>query len=175
MMVMSDKLFASDAPDLLRFYKSSNVGHAMIFGTLYAMSSGTAHTPQYGLAAILKAANDGVFNFIDEVREYGEKARIMKKMFTDNGFSIVYEKDEDQPIADGFYFTYAYPGFRGTDLINEMIYYGISAISLDITGSERHEGVRACVSLVHRDQFPDLEKRLRQFHADHPADMKPTS
>lgn len=171
MMVMSDALYNTEAPDLLRFYKSANVGHAMVFGSLYAMSSGTAHTPQYGLAAILKAANDGNFNFIEVVKEYGEKAHIMKKLFTDNGFSIVYDKDENMPIADGFYFTFSYPGFSGSELLDEMVYYGISAISLAITGSERLEGVRACVSLVGRDQFPDLESRLRKFHEDHPIDQ----
>ncbi|MCK7520823.1 MAG: hypothetical protein MZV64_25535 [Ignavibacteriales bacterium] len=73
------------------------------------------------------------------VKEYGEKAKIMKKLFTDNGFYIVYDKDEDEPIADGFYFTFSYPGYSGEELLNELIYYGISAISLSITGSERLE------------------------------------
>jgi aspartate/methionine/tyrosine aminotransferase len=168
MMVISNKIFETEAPDLLRFYKFSRVGHAMIFGTLYSLSSGTAHTPQFALAAILKAANDGEFNFIDDVKEYGEKAKIMKKLFIDNGFHIVYDKDEDKPIADGFYFTFAYPGFSGGQLLRELLYYGISAISLTICGSDRHEGVRACVSLVSRDQFPDLETRLKKFREDHP-------
>jgi len=168
MMVMSDKLFNNTAPDLKRYYKFDKVGQAMIFGTIYSISSGTAHTPQYALAAILKAVNDGDYNFVEVVKEYGEKAKIMKKIFTDNGFNIVYDKDEDQPIADGFYFTFSYPGFSGVDLLNELVYYGISAISLAITGSERLEGIRACVSLVKREQFPDLEKRLQQFHANHP-------
>lgn len=167
MMLISNKIFNTEAPDLLRFYKFSKVGHAMIFGTLYSLSSGTAHTPQYALRAILKAANDGEFNFIREVKEYGEKAKIMKKMFTDNGFNIVYDKDEDNPIADGFYFTFSYPGFSGGELLKELLYYGISAISLTICGSVRHEGVRACVSLVKRDQFPDLESRLGKFREDH--------
>jgi aspartate/methionine/tyrosine aminotransferase len=168
MMVISNKIFETEAPDLLRFYKFSKVGHAMIFGTLYSLSSGTAHTPQFALTAILKAANSGEFNFIEEVKEYGEKARIMKKLFIDNGFKIVYDKDEDKPIADGFYFTFAYPGFTGGELLRELLYYGISAISLTICGSDRTEGVRACVSLVKREQFPDLEARLLQFHIDHP-------
>jgi aspartate/methionine/tyrosine aminotransferase len=167
MMVISNKIFETEAPDLLRFYKFSRVGHAMIFGTLYSLSSGTAHTPQFALTAILKAANNGEFNFIDDVKEYGEKAKIMKKLFTDHGFHIVYDKDEDKPIADGFYFTFAYPGFSGGDLLRELLYYGISAISLTICGSERHEGVRACVSLVGRDQFPYLEFRLKKFREDH--------
>lgn len=168
MMVISDKLFNSTFPDLKRYYASDQFGYAMIFGSMYALSSGTAHTPQYGLAAILKAVNNGEFNFVEVVKEYGEKAVIMKKMFLDNGFSIVYDKDEDKPIADGFYFTFAYPGFTGEDLLNELVYYGISAISLAITGSERLEGIRACVSLVRREQFPDLKKRLEQFQNDHP-------
>lgn len=167
MMVISDKLFQTNAPDLLRYYRSDNVGLAMIFGTMYALSSGTNHSSQYALAAILKNVNDGNFNFVDVVKEYGEKAKIMKKLFTDNGFTIVYDKDIDQPIADGFYFTFAYPGFSGAELLEKLIYYGISAITLDITGSERHEGIRACVSLVRRDQFPDLEARLKAFNDHH--------
>jgi len=64
MMVLSDKLFNTVAPDLKRYYKFDQVGKAMIFGTIYSLSSGTAHTPQYGLAAILKAVNDGEYNFV---------------------------------------------------------------------------------------------------------------
>ncbi len=169
MMVISNKIFDLEAPDLLRFYKFSRIGHAMIFGTLYSLSSGTAHTPQFALTAILRAANEGRFNFVEDVKEYGAKAGIMKKMFLDNGFMIVYDKDEDHPIADGFYFTFSYPGFSGGELLRELLFYGISAISLTICGSERHEGIRACVSLVRREQFPDLEARLRQFKEDHPV------
>ncbi len=169
MMVVSDHLFETRADGLCRYYSSDKFGSAMIFGTVYALSSGTSHSAQYALAAILKAANDGKFNFVEVVKDYGEKAKVMKKLFTDNGFHIVYDKDEDKPLADGFYFTIAYPGFSGADLIEELVYYGISAISLAITGSERLEGLRACVSLVHRDQFPDLEYRLKRFREDHPS------
>jgi len=166
MMVLSDVLFQTTAPDLLRYYRFDNVGHAMIFGTLYTLSSGTNHSSQYALAAILKAANEGKLDFVEVVKEYGEKAHIMKKIFTDNGFEIVYDKDENEPIADGFYFTFAYPGFSGNDLLEKLLYYGISAITLDITGSDRHEGIRACVSLVQRSQFPALEERLKRFNED---------
>lgn len=169
LMIMSDMLYEKRCPDLKRFYTTDIFGRAMIFGTVYALSAGVTHSAQYAVAAMLKAANDNEFNFVDMVKEYGEKAKIMKKLFTDNGFYIVYDKDENEPIADGFYFTYAYPGFTGEKLLEEMIYYGISAISLAITGSERLEGIRACVSLVKRDQFPDLEKRLKKFHEDHPV------
>ncbi len=167
MMIISNKVFKTRAPGLKRYYQFDSVGRAMIFGTLYSLSSGTSHTPQYALTAILKAVNSGEYNFIEVVKEYGEKARIMKKLFIDNGFKIVYDKDEDNPIADGFYFTFSYPGMDAEELLNELVYYGISAISLLITGSERKEGIRACVSLVKREQFPELEYRLKLFNKDH--------
>jgi aspartate/methionine/tyrosine aminotransferase len=167
-MVISPKLFNTQSADLLQHYTTDIFGRAMIYGTVYALSAGTSHSPQYALTAMLKAVNDGTYNFIEVVKEYGEKAKIMKKMFTDNGFRIVYDKDVDVPIADGFYFTFSYPGFTGEALLEELIYYGISAIALSITGSERTEGIRACVSLVRRSQFPDLEYRLRKFHENHP-------
>jgi aspartate/methionine/tyrosine aminotransferase len=167
MMVISDNLFAKRSKDLLRFFTSDKFGYAMIFGTVYALSAGITHSSQYALAAILKAVNGGNYNFVDAVKEYGEKAKIMKNLFTENGFKIVYDKDEDEPIADGFYFTFSYPGFTGEELLKELIFYGISAISLAITGSSRTEGIRACVSLVQRQQFPALEERLKQFNEDH--------
>ena len=169
MMIISDELRKKKCPDLKRYYTTENFGHAMIFGTLYPLSAGVTHSAQYALAAMFKSASDGKFNFVDVVKEYGEKAKIMKKLFIENGFNIVYDKDENEPIADGFYFTFSYPGFSGEELLNEMIYYGISAISLSITGSERLEGIRACVSLVQRSQFPDLEKRLKKFNENHPV------
>jgi aspartate/methionine/tyrosine aminotransferase len=169
MMVISENLFESRFEYLLEYYNSDIFGRAMVFGTVYCLSSGTAHSAQYALAAILRSCNEGEFNFVRDVREYGEKAHIMKHLFLSNGFKIVYDKDIDQPIADGFYFTISYPGFTGEALLEELLYYGISAISLSITGSEHTEGLRACVSLVPRTQFPELESRVRRFNEDHPV------
>ncbi|MFZ1520038.1 MAG: pyridoxal phosphate-dependent aminotransferase [Ignavibacteriaceae bacterium] len=167
MMIISDELYNRSYPELKKYYAKDLFGYSMVFGSIYTLSAGITHSSQYALAAIFKAANEGKLNFVEEVKEYGEKAHIMKKLFTDNGFNIVYDKDEDEPIADGFYFTFSYPGYTGENLLNELLYYGISAISLAITGSERLEGIRACVSLVRRDQFGDLEYRLKRFNEDH--------
>jgi aspartate/methionine/tyrosine aminotransferase len=166
-MAISDGLYSRKYENLKNFYANTSFGYSMIFGTMYPLSSGTSHSAQYGLYGILKAVNSGEYHFRDDVKVYGDKAKIMKKLFTDNGFNIVYDKDEDNPIADGFYFTFAYEGFSGVELLNVLIYYGISAISLAITGSERIEGIRACVSLVKKEQFGDLEKRLQWFNRDH--------
>ncbi|MDR3095277.1 MAG: pyridoxal phosphate-dependent aminotransferase [Bacteroidales bacterium] len=167
LMMISNKLYNRCFPDLKRFYSSDSFGHAAVYGALYAISSGTGHSVQYALTAMLKAVNDGNFNFLEEIKPYREKACTMKELFTRYGFRIVYDKDEDQPLADGFYFTISYPGFTGSELLEELLYYGISAITLDITGSERSEGLRACVSQTQPAQFPDLEIRLKAFQNDH--------
>jgi len=167
-MAISDQLFNRSYPDLLRYYSSDKYGHSAIFGALYGLSAGVTHSVQYGLTALLKAVNDGDYKYRDDVKEYGEKARIMKKLFTSNGFEIVYDKDLDEPIADGFYFTVSYPGTTGTGLLEALLYYGISSISLDISGSDR-QGLRVCVSHVPRKQLNDLEFRLKRFSEDHPV------
>ena len=84
----------------------------------------------------------------------------------ENGFSIVYDKDEEKPLGDGFYFTINYPGFTGSGLMEELLYYGISSVALNITGSTK-EGLRACVSQFKPEQSNLLSERLKQFKKDH--------
>ncbi len=168
LLAISDKLFNENFDGLLKYYPSTNFGHSLVHGTVYSTTAGTAHSAQYGIAALLKAVNNGEYNFLEEVKEYEKRAKVMKKMFLDYGFYIVYDKDIDVPIGDGFYFTIAYPGYSGEELIEELFYYGISAISLSVTGSERTEGLRACVSLVNPDSFPILERRLQDFKENNP-------
>jgi aspartate/methionine/tyrosine aminotransferase len=139
---------------------------------MYALSAGVCHSSQYGLAKLLEAVNDGRYNFVEAVNVYGRRARTMKRLFTENGFSLVYDMDEDQPLADGFYFTVAYPGFSGVQLVEALLYYGISAISLETTGSSRTEGIRACVSLTGEERFQELEERLKRFDADCQAGLR---
>jgi hypothetical protein len=101
------------------------------------------------------------------VREYGERASVMKRLFLDNGFKLVYDRDDDQDLADGFYFTISYPGMSGEVLLGELLRYGISAITLDTTGSTRTEGLRICVSQTSKERYADLEERLQLFKAHH--------
>ena len=167
-MVISDALFSGNYPDLVPNFGSESLGHAIVYGTVYALTSGTSHSAQHAMAAILKACNDGDYNLVQGMVAYRDKAHEMKRLFTENGFEIVYDKDEDQPLSDGFYFTIGYPGFTGEELLEELLYYGISAISLSTCGSRR-QGLRACVSLVHPSQFPELEARLKVFRENHPV------
>jgi aspartate/methionine/tyrosine aminotransferase len=166
-MAVSDKLYNRRYPDLKRYYTSDVLGHTIIYGALYALTAGASHSAQIGIAAILKEVNDGKYNLLDDIRQYGERAHVMKDLFTSNGFNIVYDRDLDVPVADGFYFTISYPGFSGAQLLEELLFYGISAITLDITGSIRTEGLRACVSQIGPELFPVLEERLKHFNRDH--------
>ncbi|MCD6112594.1 MAG: pyridoxal phosphate-dependent aminotransferase [Bacteroidales bacterium] len=167
MLCISDKIFHRKYPDLKKQFNAEEFGYVIILRVLYALSSGASHSSQYALAAMFKACNEGRYNFVEGVREYAEKAKTMKKLFLENGFKIVYDKDIDQDIADGFYFTISYPGFSSGELIKELLYYGVSAISLINCGSNKTEGLRACVSQTQKEQFPDLEYRLKRFHEDH--------
>ncbi|MDR0538712.1 MAG: pyridoxal phosphate-dependent aminotransferase [Tannerellaceae bacterium] len=163
--VISDKLYHRKFDGLTQRYNGGTFGTVYIHRVLYALSSGTSHSAQFALAAMFKAAIDGKFDFVEDVKEYGLRAAKMKKIFIDNGFNIVYDTDLDEPVADGFYFTIAYPGMTGGELMENLIYYGISAISLSTTGSCQ-EGLRACTSFIKPHQYALLEERLKGFSSE---------
>jgi hypothetical protein len=122
-----------------------------------------------GCGAVIAVAPETHIGFLREASSALDGIQVvMKKLFTGNGFIIPYDTDLDEPLADGFYFTLSYPGMTSYQLLEKILYYGISAISLDITGSKRNDGLRACVSHVGKDQFGDLELRLKRFSLDHP-------
>ena len=163
---ISNKLYHRTFPGLAKRYGGGEFGPVYIHRVLYALSSGTSHSAQIALAAMFKAASDGRFDFVSEIKEYGRRAERLKKIFTTYGFKIVYDHDLDEPIADGFYFTIGYPGMTGGELMKELIYYGVSAISLSTTGSKQ-EGLRACTSFIKPHQYDLLEERLKLFREHH--------
>ncbi len=164
---MSDKVARQKYEALKNFFGIEGFLDAYIFGVLYAASSGTSHSAQFALAAMLGAAAEGKLDFVADSREYGRRGAIVRKMLTDNGFHIVYSIDGEQPISDGFFFTAGYGDLTSAQLQSELTRYGISSISLPSTGSEQH-GVRVCVSMIRDDkEFKTLEERLRAFDRDH--------
>ena len=116
---------------------------------------------------MLKAANEGQYNFLDEVKIYGERAHRLKEIFLRHGFHLVYDNALGNPVADGFYFTIGYPGMTSGELAKELMYYGVSAISLITTGSHQ-EGLRACTSFIQDHQYAQLEERMAIFAENHP-------
>lgn len=165
-VAISNKVFHRSYPYLQERFGRDEFGATFIMRIIYALSSGVCHSAQFGMAAMLKAANDGTFNFIKDIEEYGRRASKMKKLFADAGFSIVYDKDIDQDLADGFYFTITYKDWTGDKVLEELLHYGISAITLDNTGSKKY-GLRACVSQITPEKMDLLEKRLAIYKQNH--------
>ncbi len=166
-VAISDKLYQRTFDGLTQRYGGGSFGSVFIHRALYAISSGVSHSAQYAMAAMLKAASDGAYNFLAEVKEYGRRAQKLKEIFCKHGFHLVYDSDLGDPVADGFYFTIGYPGLTGGELMKELIYYGISSISLVTTGSQQ-EGIRACTSFIKDHQYDLLDERLALFKAQHP-------
>lgn len=98
-------------------------------------------------------------------------AQKIKAALLRNGFNITYDKDLEEPVSDGFFFTFGYnlpdgTPMEGGKLLHELLYFGISGIVLSSTGSTR-QGIRGCSSNIRDDQFPILEERLRLFNEAH--------
>ncbi len=165
---ISDKLYKRAYPGFKTRYGGGTFGSVFIHRVLYALSSGTSHSAQFAMAAMLKAANEGKYNFLADVKVYGERARKLKDIFLKYNFHLVYDKDLDEPIADGFYFTIGYPGMTSGELAKELMYYGVSAISLVTTGSHQ-QGLRACTSFIKDHQYAQLEERMKIFAENHPV------
>lgn len=165
---ISDKLFERHYPALAERYKDAGVfGQTLIASILYMITSGCTASTQYAYAEMLRLSTEGKINFVEDTREYAIRAEKMKKIFTDNGFHIVYDYDVTQKVGDGFFFTIGYGNMSGGDLLKELLYYGVSSISLSTTGSEQ-QGVRACTSRMRDELYPIMEERMKAFHEDHP-------
>ena len=164
--IISPKLDKMEFQGLGEFCGRKRFGHAFSLGGLYVTTSGVSHTAQFALAKILEASTKGEFNFVKITSAYGERARHVRKLFSKYGFKQVYEKDMGETVGDGFYLTMSYPNFDGNSLMLELMRYGISTITLKSTGSNRHEGLRICISFVDLKDMPNLEVKLKQFMED---------
>lgn len=165
---ISDALFKRHYADLGARYEGLPFGPVFSTRMLYALSSGTSHSAQYAMAAMLKAACDGEYDFRGDIELYARRANRLKKIFLKHKFHIVYDKDLDEPIADGFYFTIGYPGMTGGKLAHELMYYGVSAICLVTTGSHQN-GLRVCTSFIEDSMMDELDHRMEIFEENNPV------
>ena len=168
MVCISDALFERHYPAMAQRYKDSGVfGETLIASILYMITSGCTASTQYAYAEMLRLSTEGKLNFVEDTREYAVRAEKMKKIFTDNGFHIVYDEDVSQKVGDGFFFTIGYGSMEGGELLRELLHYGVSSISLALTGSGQ-KGVRACTSRMKDELYPVLQERMKAFREDHP-------
>lgn len=169
LLCISDRLFEKQYPALAQRYRDSGVfGETLVASILYMITSGCTASTQYAYAEMLRLSTEGVINFVEDTREYSRRAEKMKKIFTDNGFHVVYDSDVSQKVGDGFFFTIGYGQMEGGELLRELLYYGVSSISLALTGSGQN-GVRACTSRMSEELYPVLEERMKAFREDHPV------
>ncbi len=167
---ISDTLFDKHYDKLaIRYGDSGIFGQTFIASILYMITSGCTTSTQFAYAEMLKAACEGRIDFVADTRIYAERAEKMKRIFLDNGFRIVYDYDVCQKVGDGFFFTLGYGHMSGGELLKELLYYGVSSISLGTTGSEQG-GIRACTSRMREELFPVLRQRMEWFRKDHPTD-----
>lgn len=166
-VAISDALYHREYPALRERYGIGRLGDTYVLAILYAASSGTSHSAQYALAAMFDAASDGKTDFVAETSEYARRAARTKEIFRRHGFRIVYDKDQDEEVSDGFFYTVGYPGLSGSELLRELLLCGICAIALSLTGS-RQQGIRVCISQMNRpEQFDLLDERLAIFERNH--------
>ena len=167
MLAISDKLYERQYPALAERYHDSGVfGQTLVASILYMITSGTTASTQYAYAEMMRLSTEGVINFVDDTREYAIRAERMKHIFLQNGFHIVYDRDVTQQVGDGFFFTIGYKSMSGGELLRELLYYGVSSISLSTTGSEQ-QGVRACTSRMREELYDVLQERMAAFNQDH--------
>ncbi|WP_295939389.1 pyridoxal phosphate-dependent aminotransferase [uncultured Alistipes sp.] len=166
-VAISDVLYSRQYPAMKKRYGIGRLGDAYVLAILYAASSGTSHSAQHALAAMFRAAADGKLDFVGEASEYGRRAKLTKEAFLRHGFHIVYDKDQEEAVSDGFFYTIGYGELSSSELLSKLLLYGICAISLTSTGSHQ-SGIRVCVSQLNRpEQFDLLEARLAAFAQEH--------
>lgn len=149
-----------------RYGNDGELRRNFIYSIVYTLSAGVTHSVQYAMAAMFDAACDGRLDFVGHTREYARRAARVKEIMLRNGFHVVYDTDCGRDVSDGFFFTFGYKDMSSERLINKLIYYGISAITLSSTGSARH-GLRGCVSNITEDQYEELDRRLQLFSRDY--------
>ena len=169
MMCISDGLFNRRYPALAERYCDSGVfGVTLTASILYMITSGCTYSTQFGYMEMLNLSCEGVIDFVGDTREYAARTRRIKEIMLRHGFHVVYDKDITRPVGDGFFFTVGYEGLSGDELVEELMHYGVSCISLSTTGSLQ-QGVRGCSSRMREDLYPLLEERMAEFEKDHPV------
>jgi len=160
---ISDKLYHREYPLLKEKWGIAKFGDNYILNYLYVNTSGAGHSAQYALSAMFEASVEGRYDFVKELRNYGLRAHRSREIFDANGFHLVYDKDMEQTISDGFFYTVGYKDMHNRELLENLLRCGVIAVPLNTTGSGQ-SGIRVCVSrLLEDEDFVLLDKHLKMF------------
>lgn len=131
---------------------------------VFNLTGGAPHSAQFGVAQALEAINQGKIDLERVLSVYAERARQLKELLLQNGFYLIYA-DAAAKHADGFYVCFGYPGLTGNELLRRLLTYGVTVLPLPLFGSNRCDGVRACVGRLDERSMALLAKRLTGFRA----------
>ncbi|MBP3440188.1 MAG: pyridoxal phosphate-dependent aminotransferase [Tidjanibacter sp.] len=159
---ISDKVFDLKSEALKERFGMPSFGNVFVHKLIYTLSSGVSHSAQMALARMMDQAAEGIYNYRDEVREYALRTERIREILTRHGFHLVYDKDVDEPVGNGFFFTIGYKDMKGGELLGRLLQCGVSGIVLTSTGSD-YEGIRACSSAIKPHHYDLLDQRLAMF------------
>ena len=172
LVAISQKLYEREYPELKERYGLAGFGENFVLTYIYVNTSGCSRSAQNAMSEMMEASVSGKYDFVGEVREYARRARRSKEIFFKHGFSLVYDKDLDQEVSDGFFYTVGYKDMQGSDLLYDLMRCGISAITLTATRSKQ-QGIRVCVSMLNSDEdFIKLDERLGLFEELRDEELK---
>ena len=172
LVAISQKLYEREYPELKERYGLARFGDNFVLTYIYVNTSGCSRSAQNAMSEMMEASVSGKYDFVGEVREYARRARRSKEIFFKHGFSLVYDKDLDQEVSDGFFYTVGYKDMKGSDLLYDLMRCGISAITLTATRSKQ-QGIRVCVSMLNTDEdFFKLDERLGLFEELRDEELK---
>lgn len=166
-LVVPEAIMQINSPTLEKRFGHANFRHALLFGIIQATTAGLTQSAQAGFEAALRAMLSGDWNPLIEARAYEQRAIKLKAALLENGFELLYSKDGEKPIADGFYFAFGHPAYPERGLAEALIKFGISATPLTDAGAEHTQGLRACVGLMTDDDLHRIRGRLAAFAEAH--------
>ena len=138
MLGISDKLAASNFDGLREFYPSGNFWSALVFGAIYTTTAGNTHSTQYGLAAILKAANDGAGGWKLPAGTIqpkpGYHAVLQNRMLKDGKLNAYWVMCNNNMQAAANLNEESYPGYRNPEnfIVVSDPYPTVTAVAADL-------------------------------------------
>lgn len=132
---------------------------------MFNLTAGAPHSAQHAIAAVLSAINENRLDLEAFLSDYAERAKRLKQLLQRHGFYLIYDTDNTYEL-NGFYLCFGYPGLSGIELVRKLLHIGVTVLPLSLFGSERIDGVRACVGRVDDESFILLEERMAYLKED---------
>jgi len=160
-LVASTHLLGKESESLEKTFGVTSVRRACS-SFIFNLTAGAPHSAQYAVASVIESVNRGEYDLDKYLAEYMRRGQLLAALLERHGFYLIYSTNNKENGA-GFYVSFGYPGLTELELLKELIYVGITVLPLSIFGSERGDGVRACVGRLDEDKMSLLDRRLGEF------------